>query len=217
VRLDIGQGTPLEHRPLASTTPVMVETGAFEEALARLVLADARWRALMARSYGGPCKPGQRGTTCLSLLDDVLGWDQWDKLGIALALSFEPIKASISRAVAETLALQLFLPAAAVAMVATGAEAARGAAEAVRVGEYTLTSTVAGKLAERPYLNSPLTLREIMAAGKPIPDPGGVAGALRWDIPGVFRGSAGTWELVVDPQSKTVLHWLFKSAPKPAP
>lgn len=101
--------------------------------------------------------------------------------------------------------------------VVRSAIAAGGAAEAVKVGEYTLTRTVAGKLAERPYLNSPLTLREIMAAGKPIPDPGGVAGALRWDVPGAFRGSAGTWELVVDPRSNTVLHWLLKSAPKAAP
>jgi hypothetical protein len=99
-----------------------------------------------------------------------------------------------------------------------GAEtaAARGGAEAITVGEYTLTRTVAGKLAERPYLSSPNTLREIMAAGKPIADPGGAAGALRWDVPGAFRGSPGTWELVVDPKSKTVLHWLFKSAPKGA-
>jgi hypothetical protein len=87
----------------------------------------------------------------------------------------------------------------------------------VKVGEYTLTRTVAGKLAERPYLSSPNTLREIMAAGKPIADPGGAAGALRWDVAGAFRGSAGTWELVVDPKTKTILHWLFKSAPKVAP
>lgn len=94
-----------------------------------------------------------------------------------------------------------------------GITAARGAADIIKIGDYALTRTVAGKLAERPYLNSPLTLREIMAAGRPIPDPGGVAGALRWDVPGTFRGSAGTWELVIDPQSRTVLHWLFKSAP----
>jgi len=92
-------------------------------------------------------------------------------------------------------------------------ETAGGALKTVKVGEYTLTRTVAEKLAERPYLRSPLTLREIMAASKPIPDPGGVAGALRWDVPGTFRGSTGTWELVVDPRSKTVLHWLFKSTP----
>jgi len=101
--------------------------------------------------------------------------------------------------------------------VAVDTDAAGGAAEAVKVGEYTLTQTITKHLASRPYYQSPLTLREIMAAGKPIPDPGGVAGALRWDVPGAFRGSAGTWELVVDPQSKTILHWLFRSASKPAP
>lgn len=54
-----------------------------------------------------------------------------------------------------------------------------------------------GELA-RPFLNNPQLLgKEIMAAGKGVPDPGGVAGALRWDVPGTFRGSQGTWELVV--------------------
>lgn len=112
-------------------------------------------------------------------------------------------------------AARLVVPPAGPRAIAAEADlaAARGVSEVVKVGDYALTRTVAGKIAERPYLNSPLTLREIMAAGKPIPDPGGVAGALRWDVPGTFRGSAGTWELVVDPQSKTVLHWLFKSAP----
>jgi hypothetical protein len=48
-----------------------------------------------------------------------------------------------------------------------------------------------------------------MAAGEPIPDPGGVPGALRWDVPGTFRGSNGVWELVVDPKTQTILHWNF--------
>jgi hypothetical protein len=131
VRLDTGQGAPLEHRPPASSTPVRVEAEAFEEALARLVLnvplalrppgqgwlvlashhgpgAEARWRQLMAQGYGGLCKAGERAATCVSLLDDVLGWSEWGKLGVALALSFEPMKASISRAVEKTLAPQLF-------------------------------------------------------------------------------------------------------------
>lgn len=93
------------------------------------------------------------------------------------------------------------------------------------VGEYKLTRTVASHLGDvvkhgpfkgelaRPYLTSPLTLQEVMAAGKPIPDPGGVAGALRWDVPGRVRGAAGMWELVIEPQSKTILHWLFKPGP----
>lgn len=65
-----------------------------------------------------------------------------------------------------------------------------------------------GELA-RPYLNSALTTREIMAAKLPIPDPGGFPGALRWDVPEQFRGSPGTWELVVDPKTGTSLHYYF--------
>lgn len=138
VRLDTGQGAPLEHKPPAPSRPVRVEAGTFEEALARLVLnapltlrppeqgwlvrashpdasADDRWGRFMAKSYGGLCRAGQRKATCLSLLDDVLGLSEWDKLGVALALSLEPMKASISRAVERTLAPQLFY-----GLIATG-------------------------------------------------------------------------------------------------
>jgi RHS repeat-associated protein len=135
---------------------------------------------------------------------------------LASGLLLKPLGAAI-RALAGESAVTKAAMGAEAAVCAEGGTAAGSAGEAVKVGEYTLTRTVAGKLAERPYLNSPLTLREIMAAGRPIPDPGGVAGALRWDVPGAFRGSAGTWELVVNPQTNTVLHWLFKSTPKAAP
>ncbi len=30
---------------------------------------------------------------------------------------------------------------------------------------------------------------------------------LGWDVPGTFRSSSGTWELVVDPSTNTVLHF----------
>lgn len=93
---------------------------------------------------------------------------------------------------------------------------------AVQVGDYTLTDTVAGHLGERvggvgeysgslsrPYLQSPSTINEIIATGKGVPDPGGVSGALRYDVPGEFRGSAGNWELVVDPNTKTIYHFNF--------
>lgn len=94
------------------------------------------------------------------------------------------------------------------------AVAARGV-----VGGFKMTETVAkhaadvvtkgpfkGELA-RPFLNSPLTIGEIRAAGKGIADPGGVAGALRWDVPGAFRGSQGTWELVM--KDDLILHFNF--------
>ena len=62
----------------------------------------------MSRSFGGFCKAGQRRADCLSLLDDVMGLSKWDKLGVALGLSIEPLKESISKAVEDTLAPQLF-------------------------------------------------------------------------------------------------------------
>jgi hypothetical protein len=139
VRLDTGQGAPREHRPAAASPPVKVEAAEFERALAHLVLelplalrppqpgwlvrtssssggdAEVRWQRLMSKSYGGFCKAGQRREDCLSLLDDVAGLSEWGKLGVALSLSLEPLKASISQAVEQTLAPQLFY-----AVIATG-------------------------------------------------------------------------------------------------
>ncbi|MBZ4418513.1 hypothetical protein [Myxococcus sp. RHSTA-1-4] len=131
VRLDTGRGAPLEYRPSSSRQAVKVDAEAFEEALGRLVLevpltlrapqqgwlvrashpgssADTRWQRLMRKSFGGLCEPGQRRDSCLSLLDDGMGLGEWDKLGVALGLSLEPLKESIARAVEETLAPQLF-------------------------------------------------------------------------------------------------------------
>jgi hypothetical protein len=110
---------------------VKVDAEAFEEALARLVLelplslrapqqgllvrashpgssADTQWQRLMRKSFSGLCEPGQRGDNCLSLLDIGPGLGEWDKLGVALGLSLEPLKESIARAVEKTLAPQLF-------------------------------------------------------------------------------------------------------------
>ena len=60
----------------------------------------------------------------------------------------------------------------------------------------------------RPYLNSPNTIDQIIAIGKSIPDPGGIPGALRYDVPGTFRGSNGTWELVVHPETNKIYPFL---------
>ncbi|WP_225412924.1 SitA5 family polymorphic toxin [Stigmatella hybrida] len=130
VRLDTGQEEPLEHRPPLNKS-VKVDEEAFEEALTQLVLEvpltlrppqrgwfvrasypgkapDTRWQSLMSKSFGGICEPGQRRANCLSLLDDVMGLSAWDKLGVALGLSIDPLKESISKAVEKTLAPQLF-------------------------------------------------------------------------------------------------------------
>jgi len=131
VRLDTGQGAPLEYRPSFSKKSVKVDAEAFEEALAQMVLevplklhvppqgwlvrtshsgkaADTRWHRLMRKSFGGLCGQGQRGDHCISLLDDGMGLGEWDKLGVALGLALEPLKESITQAVEKTLAPQLF-------------------------------------------------------------------------------------------------------------
>jgi hypothetical protein len=131
VRLDTGQGAPLEYKLSSSNKSVKVDAEVFEGALTQLVLnapltlqspqqgqlvrtsypsndADNRWQRLMGKSFGGICKPGQRRGDCLSLLDDMMGLSEWDKLGVALGLSLEPLHESIARAVEKTLAPQLF-------------------------------------------------------------------------------------------------------------
>lgn len=103
----------------------------------------------------------------------------------------------------------------AVAGVAGGLGAAvelgAAASAAIDATVLTVTKTVAKNAASRPYQNSSLLMQEIMAGGKAIADPGGIAGGLRWDVPGYFGKSKGVWELVVDPKNNEVVHFLFKS------
>jgi hypothetical protein len=131
VLLDTGQGEPLEYRPPTKKQSVQVDAAGFEEALGQLVLmapltirpaqqswlvhasypsndADTRWRQLMSKSFGGLCEAGQRRDDCLSVLDDLMGLSERDKLGVALGMSLDPLRESISKAVEDTLAPQLF-------------------------------------------------------------------------------------------------------------
>jgi RHS repeat-associated protein len=85
-----------------------------------------------------------------------------------------------------------------------------GTGYGIDIASLKLTDTVAQGLASRPYLHSPLTIRQIIQSRPPIPDPGGVPGALRWDAPGAVQGTAGVWELVVDTRTNTILHFVFK-------
>jgi hypothetical protein len=80
----------------------------------------------------------------------------------------------------------------------------------IDLGRLQPTATVAGHIPRRPYINSPHTIRNIIESGTPVPDRI-YPGALRWDVPGSFRGSAGTFELVIDPATNRILHFLFTS------
>ncbi|AKF82587.1 hypothetical protein MFUL124B02_28905 [Myxococcus fulvus 124B02] len=108
IRLDTGQGAPLEYSS-SSSSLMAVDSAPFEEALSRLVLEMPL-----------PLRPPHQGwlvrTASHSKPWEVeKGLGEWDRLGIALALSLEPLKESIARAVEGTLAPQLFY-----SVIATG-------------------------------------------------------------------------------------------------
>ena len=66
----------------------------------------------------------------------------------------------------------------------------------------------------RPYVEKGTTLLidDIMNTKSPIPDPGGIVNGLRWDVPGSFAGKEGVWELVINKDTNTIVHFLFNSS-----
>ena len=62
----------------------------------------------------------------------------------------------------------------------------------------------------RPYQDSKLLINEIIESKPPVPDPRGTD-ALSWTVEGTFNGSTGYYELIIDPTSNTVWHFVFKS------
>jgi hypothetical protein len=122
VRLDTGQGRPWEHVPLSSDRSVKVDQAEFERALSLLVLevplslraSDAGWwvrasnrgslvdralRSALHQRYGRWCRAHYGSGDCLSLLEDGLGFDDRDRLALAVGLSLDPMHASIADAV----------------------------------------------------------------------------------------------------------------------
>lgn len=67
----------------------------------------------------------------------------------------------------------------------------------------------------RPYMNkgSRTIIKEIMKAGKLVKDTF-LNDGLKWNVEGKFNGRKGVWELVIDRESNTVVHYLFKSREK---
>jgi len=72
------------------------------------------------------------------------------------------------------------------------------------------TNTVMNNAASRSYINSTQTIQNIMSSASPIKDPGTVNG-LKWIVQGTFNGSPGVFELVINPETMTILHFLFTS------
>ena len=76
---------------------------------------------------------------------------------------------------------------------------------------FNYTNEVLKTEPSRPYMNSPLLIQEIMSTGRGRPDPGGLRGGLRYDVPGTHGESQGVYELVVTPKDKAIWHYLYKS------
>jgi RHS repeat-associated protein len=100
------------------------------------------------------------------------------------------------------------------------AQAARAAREATEISSMAakvdintlkFTETVLSHADDRKYVNSVLTIQEIIKSTQPVRDPQGVEGALKWVYEGTMNGSIGRWELVIDTKTNTVLHYLFTS------
>jgi RHS repeat-associated protein len=91
----------------------------------------------------------------------------------------------------------------------------------IEVSRINYTARVIDSIDEdRPYVRSILLMQEIMASRRPIPDPGsrgrpGIPGGLRWDAPGLRwrpgwdEPSYGIYELVIDPRTNTVVHYVY--------
>lgn len=78
------------------------------------------------------------------------------------------------------------------------------------INDIVRKGTNKGQLS-RPYIDTDgttLLLDEIMNAASPVKDRV-LSNGLRWDVEGVFRGSKGTWELVIDKSTNTIVHFNF--------
>ena len=72
------------------------------------------------------------------------------------------------------------------------------------------TKTALKHLSSRPYMKSTQTIINIMKSAKPKVDTS-LRNGLKWVTKGKFNGKSGTWELVIDVASNTIVHFLFRS------
>jgi hypothetical protein len=70
--------------------------------------------------------------------------------------------------------------------------------------ELSFSPTVASHAGSRPYLADRPLIQEIMESAQPVTDPQGALHTLRWEVPGNFNGTGGTWELVVNTTAKKI-------------
>ena len=84
-----------------------------------------------------------------------------------------------------------------------------GSKYGIDVDNLDFSNTVSGH-GNRPYQYSKLLINEIINSSEPIQDPQGT-NALYWEVDGSFNNSNGTYELLIDPETNTVWHFVYKS------
>lgn len=60
----------------------------------------------------------------------------------------------------------------------------------------------------RKYYNYNSLIRQIIQSATPIRDG---KNALKWLVPGTMNGKSGVWELIINPATKVIYHFLFNS------
>ena len=78
------------------------------------------------------------------------------------------------------------------------------------IDDIVQNGTYKGELS-RPYITnrSDMFLNEIINSCEPIAD-SSLKNGLKWVTEGSFRGTAGYWELVIDQDTKRIVHYLFR-------
>lgn len=80
----------------------------------------------------------------------------------------------------------------------------------IDVSNLNYSNTSMKHFFERPYMKYNTVIEEIMKAQNPIIDPKAPA-SLKWDVSGSWNNSIGNWELIINPKTNTIYHFLFNS------
>jgi len=102
-----------------------------------------------------------------------------------------------------------------VARTASGTSAATAMAKTIdylvkNAESLKRSGTVMNNIATRPYLDSTSIIQAIMQSGTAVQDAGSENG-LKWVTSGMWNGSEGTWTLIVDVATQTIIHFQFRS------
>jgi hypothetical protein len=81
----------------------------------------------------------------------------------------------------------------------------------LKVGPYTLSKTVARQRFERPYVASQQLIDMIVNGTESMPDPKGHSYLRSYSMGGYHGKSFGSYNIVMDPITKTITHFQFES------